>query len=848
MKSQLDTLLSGLLVERLSGFKYILAAYLCRKADLDDESVKIIRDYSQKGKLVYVSFQSSNIALMMLYRLLEKNDLARPRLALECKPFLLQSFSHLFKRFFGKIRHLFKRKNESVFCTEFVENEFSESRPILFSMLADDYFLKRYVEQKYDTLYYLIEMQKNSEEPFFLMPQTVFWTRKPDKSGRGDKTFRSSSDKGFFSAFLSAATPSYVHMITPLNLKEYIAEHEGKSSEEIAHSIRDSLIEEQQKEDRVVLGPVLAPKNEMMERVLNHRNVREAIDRISQEDNRSKKRLRKKAYSYYREIAADFSITYIRFFGIILNWIFRKIFSGFIIDEEFIPVIKEAAKAGPVVLVPCHRSHMDSLILSYAFFQKRVIPPHIAAGVNLSFFPIGSVFRHSGAFFIRRTFKNLKLYPEVFKQYLKTLLLDRYQLEFFIEGGRTRTGRLLYPRPGLLSYIIEAADQGYAGDVTFVPISINYDRVLEEGAYFREINGKDKQRENFRSILSGWKVLKKDYGYVYVNAGKPFTLNGIRNGSTVSELVPKIGNRIVTEIAKAVTISPVAFVTLAMLLYRKKGVSHDDLLRSANYVFSVIKALNIRCSDVFTSKSITAIIEQVMDSYSKDSIITKVEDADTADLLYTITDDNRRLIAFYKNSIAHHFLPLFSMANIFCRVEDSRISRNDFNSSLTELITLLKYEYVLPEDNEEAIGVQVDLLLNDFFVANRFVQVEGDIIIINDQAWVCDDLKLLATGVEDILESYYCAVHSIEKIKKKSMEINAFTKVLAEHGKALFVTGRLSIVESISVPVFKNSMRLLSERGIVSEKSVSKRKTMIEILDKDKAVLFKKEIARLMVQ
>ncbi|HRX16043.1 MAG TPA: 1-acyl-sn-glycerol-3-phosphate acyltransferase, partial [Spirochaetota bacterium] len=671
MSDQKEKLLPGVLVDKLTGLRALFASFVCRKAELDDQSIRIIRDYNEKGKLVYVSFQSSNIALLMLYRLLERNDIARPRLALECNPFLLQTPLYLIKKFFSKIASLFKNKPNLLFSPDFVNNEFAEMRPILFSMLADTFFLKRYVEQKYDTLYYLIEMQKKSDEPYYLMPQTIFWTRKPEKTPvTKDKTFRASSDKGFLSALLSTATPSYVHMMAPLNLKELIEQHSEKTSEEIAHIIRDSLIEEQQKEDRVVLGPVLAPKNEMMERVLNHRNIREAIDRISKEDNRSRKKLRKKAYKYYREIAADFSITYIRFFGIVLNWIFRKIFSGFIIDDDFIPVIKEAAKSGPVVLVPCHRSHMDYLILSYAFFQNRVIPPHIAAGVNLSFFPIGSVFRHSGAFFIRRTFKNLKLYPEIFKQYLKTLLLDRYQLEFFIEGGRTRTGRLLYPRPGLLSYLIEAADEGYAGDITFVPISINYDRVLEEGAYFREINGKDKKRESIGSILSGWKLLKKDFGYVYVNAGETFTLSSVREGHTVSELVPKIGNRIVTEIAKAVTISPVAFVTLAMLLYRKKAVSHEDLTRSADYVYDVIRILNLGCSKVFYEKSITAIIEQVMESYSKDQIITKMDDSDTGDHLYTLSDDNRRLIAFYKNSIAHHLLPLFTIANILYRSSD----------------------------------------------------------------------------------------------------------------------------------------------------------------------------------
>ena len=132
------------------------------------------------------------------------------------------------------------------------------------------------------------------------------------------------------------------------------------------------------------------------------------------------------------------------------------------------------------------KEQMLGWILSYICYKNKITLPHIAAGVNLSFFPMGTIFRHSGAFFIRRTFKGKKLYTSVFKQYLKTLVADSYLLEFFVEGGRTRTGRLVFPKMGIINYLVEAIDENYNKDLIFLPISINYDRVPEESSYIKE--------------------------------------------------------------------------------------------------------------------------------------------------------------------------------------------------------------------------------------------------------------------------------------------------------------------------------------------------------------------------
>src|SRR5206468_3970005 len=181
----------------------------------------------------------------------------------------------------------------------------------------------------------------------------------------------------------------------------------------------------------------------------------------------------------------------------------------------------------PVVLVPCHRSHFDYLILSYIFHTNYLSPPHIAAGINLSFWPMGPLFRGAGAFFIRRTFEDNELYKMVFRKYLTFLIREGYTQEFFIEGGRTRTGKILTPKLGMLSTILNAFVQGVRRDLYFVPISIHYGRIPEEEAYKREVAAEEKQRESLWALLRARSVLKRRYGTVYVSYADPISLNAV---------------------------------------------------------------------------------------------------------------------------------------------------------------------------------------------------------------------------------------------------------------------------------------------------------------------------------
>ena len=187
-------------------------------------------------------------------------------------------------------------------------------------------------------------------------------------------------------------------------------------------------------------------------------------------------------------MAANFHGSYFSILEFMFNRIWPRLFQG--VEYAGLERVTETMRQHPVVLVPCHRSHFDYLIISYLFHVNYLSPPHIAAGINLSFWPLGPLFRGAGAFFIRRSFEDNALYKTVFRSYLKFLIREGYTQEFFIEGGRSRTGKILTPKLGMLSALVDAFLDGVRRDLYFVPVSIHYGRVVEEEEYQRELGGR----------------------------------------------------------------------------------------------------------------------------------------------------------------------------------------------------------------------------------------------------------------------------------------------------------------------------------------------------------------------
>src|SRR5690554_636021 len=196
---------------------------------------------------------------------------------------------------------------------------------------------------------------------------------------------------------------------------------------------------------------------------------------------------------------SDYAYTAIRFLELVLSWFWNKFYDGIKVNN--LDGVREIAHGHEIIYVPCHRSHIDYLLMSYLLFTNGLTPPHIAAGINLNMPVIGGLLRRGGAFFMRRSFRGNPLYASVFNEYLHTLFTKGFPVEYFVEGGRSRTGRMLQPKTGMLAITLRSYLRSSRLPIAFVPVYIGYERVLEGRTYLGELRGAAKKKESIGDLF-----------------------------------------------------------------------------------------------------------------------------------------------------------------------------------------------------------------------------------------------------------------------------------------------------------------------------------------------------------
>ena len=826
-------------LQRKSNFLFgIIIKILFKKVDLDNESLAIMKEYSGKGKTVYASFQSSTTSMIILNNLLKRHGFPGMTLSLGISPYILNILYDFAARSFRKIPGLF-RKNRDLHIPDeaFIKEKMDIDESISISLLSEKLFISRYLKRKSDALQYLLEIQKETETPIYVFPQIMFWNRNPERAAnRPFLSSKATGDRGLISGFftiLKSATPPFMRIASPVNLLEITEKAGHDDIEQLARELRDRLLDSYDHEKRTILGPVIKRRQEMMEQVLYHHNILDLIQEMSRQEGIPERKLRKKAFKYFREIAPDFSIITIKHFDRILKFMFSRIFSGIEYDMNELKKIREAARRGPVILVPAHKSNMDALILSCIFYREKIVPPHVLAGANLSFFPMGTIFRKSGAIFMRRSFKGQKLYTVVLKQYLKMLVDEGYSIEFFMEGGRTRNGKILYPRPGILKYLIEAVKEGYGKDLVFVPASISYSRILEETSYSGELKGKEKKKESTSQFVRSRKLLKRNYGKVYLSFNEPVSYSEITDiigGS--DEDVTDISLFLTRKIGESVTVTPVSLVSTAILASAGRGFSRELLIDIIELHNRYLAGTGVTLApDLKDKSSIRATIDSVLNDFETDGIISKIDReyhintdiTDDNEIIYVLREDDRPKINFYKNSIIQHLLPLSMISlSILTASEDGKADKNSIIMNYYELMDILGGEFSHLRGDKGADEL--------FASIASFLSSQDIITLTGDRVYISSGKNLLlrdcAAVLQDYLESYYAvaitALSLEETISRKEfMSETRKTTVRLYHFEEIRCT------EALSTPNQKNALDMLISKGFIEETRTGKKDSLL---------------------
>lgn len=610
-----------------------------------------------------------------------------------------------------------------------------------------------------------------------LVPVSIFVGRAPDRqSGWFSVLFSENwAIVGRFRrllAILLNGRGTIVRFSPPVSLREAVSE--GLDPERTVRKLSRVLRTHFHRIREAVIGPDLSTRRLLVDQVLAAEPVREAIASQAKRDNIKPEDAWKKAHAYAWEIAADYSNPVVRSASFLLSHVWNRIYDGVLVHH--LDKFKEAAPGHEVVYVPSHRSHMDYLLLSYLLYERGIVPPHIAAGINLNLPVVGTVLRKGGAFFMRRSFRGNPLYSAVFTEYVSQLVAGGYSLEYFIEGGRSRTGRLLPPKGGMISMTVRAFLRQPKKPVLFQPVYIGYEKLLEGNSYLDELSGRPKEKESIWALL--WsipKILRRNYGQVVVNFGEPIPLgealaryapewNGEALGEDdrpawLSDTVDSLATQIQVHINRAADVNPINLLALALLSTPKHAMGEADLI--AQIELSKTLLAELPYSDLVTVTPHTP--ERIIAHGEEINVLRRVKHP-LGDVLSVVDDDTAVLMSYYRNNVLHLFTASAWIA--CCFQNNRRMSRAGVLRLGRGLYPFLQEELFLPWSEEEFVE-RMERTIELFIREGLLQQINDDDggILARNAGQTDEVFRLRAIGhsLQQAFERYYIAISVLVK-------------------------------------------------------------------------------------
>ncbi|WP_158147045.1 glycerol-3-phosphate 1-O-acyltransferase PlsB [Vibrio fluvialis] len=652
---------------------------------------------------------------------------------------------------------------------------FISSRPTL---LQDDNYVPTDSIATFSELLSL--HQTDSELDVQVIPATVLWGRKPGKEGRERPYLQTLNGPQKAKAVFTAGRDCLVRFSPVVSLR-YMADSHGTDAS-IAHKLARVARIHFSRQKLAASGPNLPQRYQLFQRLMNSPAIEKAIADEAASKNISLEKARKEAHDMLDEIAADFSYSLVKKGDRILGWLWNRIYQGLNINNA--ATVRRLAQDGhEIVYVPCHRSHMDYLLLSYVLYHEGMVPPHIAAGINLNFFPAGPIFRRGGAFFIRRSFKGNKLYSTIFREYLAELFAKGYAVEYFSEGGRSRTGRLLQAKTGMLAMTIQAMLRGLNRPVTLVPVYIGYEHVMEVGTYAKELRGKRKEKENASLVLRTIRKLR-NFGQGYVNFGEPIPLNQFLNEQVpewtqdidpmgaskpqwMTLVVNKLATKMMTHINDAAAANAMTLCATALLASRQRALARDNLVKQIDCYLQLLR--NVPYSSTFTVPQDNA-ESLVQHAESLDKFVVET---DTMGDIISLDRNQSILMTYYRNNIIHLLALPSLIAQMLIRQQQMPVEQ--IQTCVAKVYPFLKQELFLSYDESQLDDVVMHYLAE--LQRQELVTLDNGVATINQSK--TQVLMLLGRTISETLQRYAIALNLLvanpdlgkSDLENKSQEI-----------------------------------------------------------------------------
>ncbi len=475
-------------------------------------------------------------------------------------------------------------------------------------------------------------------------------------------------------------------------------------------------------------------------------------------------------------------------------------------DDTQVERLRAAMQRHPGILLWSHRSNLDNLVLTVAMQEKGLPPAHLFAGINMAFGPFGAIFRRAGVIFIRRSIGDDPLYKYVLREYVGYVLEKRFNLSWSIEGTRSRTGKMLPPRLGLLSYAADAYLQGRVDDILLLPVSITFDQLHEIAEYAEYARGGQKKPEGFGWLYGFIKAQgARHYGKVYVRFGEPVSLSaflGPPGGETATNpaarrlALRKTAFEVAWRINQGMPVTATALITTLLLAMHGTALTFGEIRLALADALDYLESRDIPRTASARALSAAEPLRATLDALSAGGLVTCA--ADGREPVWLIEPEHQLAATFYRNSLIHFLLDtaLCELAVLRAR-DDSTDPVGGFWAEIAWLRDLLKFEFYFQDRDEHRRQVHEEMDRHDPTWQERLRSgpEEADALL----SQFVEAYRLVA----DVLASDDSLADDAE-VTRRALGL----------GRQYVAQRRLRSSESVSVLLFQTALQLARNRGL----------------------------------
>ena len=672
------------------------------------------------------------------------------------------------------------------------------------------------------------KLEMDDQKDMQVVPVSILWGKDPGKEDLSlfKLLFNDHENAGIIQKFfivLAQGRNNVVHIGHPISLRKLV--EEKSPSDQTAKKLRRVLRIHFRRQRNTILGQPLYVWEHVVHRIVEGRAVQAAIRDEHAKKKGSLRKIESLARKYAREIASDQTYSVVRMLEIFLGKLWNRMFDG--VEIRGIEGVQKAAGEDyEIVYVASHRSHMDYLLINYTVYSSGLPVPHTAAGINLNFWPIGPLLRRGGAFFIRRSFAGNRLYSAVFQEYLSYLLKSGYPVSFFPEGGRSRTGRLLNLRTGMLSMVCQSYLYDRSKPIMFVPVYVGYDKVVEVRTYIKELAGRGKRPESMSQLFKVRSILKKYWGKAYVSFGEPVELAKLLDQQEpqwrefpedtdtrppwLSPAVKEMAQNLGVRINSAVSVPPMSLVSLGLLSAPNKALPVDELEGLLGCLLELGGGLGYisRENFAFSDKS-----ELLKHALRLDSIRRFEHPGGD---VYFFNELDAVINSYYKNNILHVYSLPSLVASFFNH--SRRLAYDEVIDGCIELYPFLRDELHLPFSDQEIEAV-LDTIISLMVKMGLLIRPDNKDLEkpdLSSENFIY--LGHIGRMLGLVFERYAIIAALLEKnVNQGTIDQEAFQAQCQKMAQRLAILSGITNPDTADKALFRNHINLLKQMGYLRE-------------------------------